>query len=156
MTKRKCPAPGGNRRQGGVDAAVSGTVDTTELAQAQRSPKGIFSLQVYRVLSHPAEKLMAITDPITVRMLGRIAKGKADCVLCRVCLNLDSKSDTSPGLIGYWHGDFAEGVEAIGVVACCKCVLDLGNEEVARTIGEMFVNEKCGGGTVEMVQGGVA
>jgi hypothetical protein len=58
--------------------------------------------------------------------------------------------------IGYWHGNFADEIDAVGVVAYCKCVLNLGNEEVARTIGEMFVNEKCGGGTVEMVQGGVA
>jgi hypothetical protein len=118
----------------------------------------VFQLQAYRVLTSPVEKLMAITDPITVRMLGRIAAGKHDCVLCGAALNLNPESDSSPALVGYWHGKFSEDVNEVGVAACCACALELGDEEVARRIGQVFANEilRDGEATIELVKGGVA
>jgi hypothetical protein len=115
-----------------------------------------FQLQAYRVLSHPAETLMAVTDKITARMLNRIAKGGHDCAICGATLNLDPKSDSSPGIIGYLHGDFPKDIDGIGVTVCCDCVTRLGDKEAARTTVQMFLDEKCGGGTVTELQGGTA
>ena len=117
--------------------------------------KSYFALQAYRVLSNPVEKMLAVTDANTVRMLARIAAGNHDCIICRALLNIDPESDSSPGLVGYWHGT---GIDAIAVTACVGCVLELGDEKVVKRIGQIFKDEilRDGEATIELVQGGVS
>ena len=119
--------------------------------------KGIFQLQCYCVLTHAMDHFMAIADPIIVGVLSRVAKGKCDCVICRRTLDLKSfGGDSTPGILGYMHGDLPDEVNAVGVAVCCACVRELGDKKAAMTISQMFVNECGGGGTVELVQGGTA
>jgi hypothetical protein len=156
MAKKNCPAPTGDRRRGGVDAAVTGSA--SQIARKQNLVRaGRFLLQAYHVLADPVDRLKAITDPNTVILLGRISRGLHDCTLCRVPLDLDPKSDRSPGIVGYLHGDFPKEIGAIAVCACVRCVETLGNDGAALAPGKTFADELCGGGgTVQLVQGGVA
>jgi hypothetical protein len=87
--------PKSDRRGGTIK-----TTRTTKLAPPQPS-KGIFQLQAYRVLSHPAECLKALIDPNMVGLFKRIMRGGQDCALCQTSLNLDPTSDSSPGLMGF-------------------------------------------------------
>ena len=125
----------------------------TRLPPRQRQ---IFQLQAYRVLTHPEEAARALIDPRLVELFRRIMKGGQDCALCRTCLNFDPESLASPGIVGFVHGDFPEEVEIVAVAACVACTLRLGDEGVTCALGQDFVDLCCGGGTVEVVQGGVA
>ena len=116
----------------------------------------IFQFQCYCVLTHPEETIRALVDPRLVGLFRRMIRGQHDCSICRRTLNLDPTSDDSPGVVGYMHGDLPDEIAVVGVAACCGCVKKLGAVEVARTVGQMFVDELCGGGTVEMVQAGTA
>lgn len=115
--------------------------------------KQIFQLQVYCARTHREEHPKALIDPNLTGLFRRIIRGQHDCYICRRTLDLDPVSDTSPGLICYAHGDRPQ---VVGMAACRACAVKLGNEQTARMIGEMFVDECCCGGTVELVQGGNA
>jgi hypothetical protein len=114
-----------------------------------------FQLESYRVLTNPIDTIRASMDPRMVALFRRIMRGEHDCGLCRVCLNFDPKSDSSPGLVGYLHGDL-DGIDAIAVAACCRCVRAHGDDGTARAICQEFVDEVCGGGEVTLVRGGRA
>jgi hypothetical protein len=116
----------------------------------------IFQLQSFRVLTHPEECLKASVDPNMVGLFRRVRKGEHDCALCQTSLNLDPTSDSSLGFMGYLHGDLGKDVDAVAVAACVGCTLKLGDEKVTRAIGQEFADSCCGGGTVEVVQGGTA
>jgi hypothetical protein len=116
----------------------------------------IFQLQAYRLLSHPAETIKALIDPRLVGLFQRILRGGQDCALCQTTLNLDPESLASPGIAGFGHGDLGTGIDVVAVAACVACTLKLGDEGVTRAIGQEFVDSCAGGGTVELVQGGVA
>jgi hypothetical protein len=119
-----------------------------------RDRKGLFQLQAYRVL-HPVERLKAVVDPRLVELFHRIMRGEQDCAICQTTLHLDA-SLASPGVAGYLHGDFPKGVEIVCVAACTACTLKLGDEGVLRAIGQEFVDSCAGGGSVQLVQSGVA
>lgn len=113
----------------------------------------------YNVLSRPMEAVQAMFDPRLVGLFRRILRGGQDCAICQTCLNLDPDSAGSPGLIGYLHGDLHHrdgDIDAIGVAACCGCVRKLGDELAAKTLCHEFADTCCGGGTVQLVQGGVS
>lgn len=117
----------------------------------------IFSFHCYCVLTHPAQKTMAMDDPITRELLRRISWGKHDCYICRWTLDLKTLGgDSTPAVIGYVHGDLPKGMEGVAMAACAACSKDLGDQETSRTMTQMFADEHCGGGTVKMVQGGTA
>jgi hypothetical protein len=76
--------------------------------------KGILQLQCYCVLTHAVEHFMAITDPIIVGVLGRVAKGTCDCAICSRTLDLKSfGGDSKPGILAYMHGDLPDEVNAV-------------------------------------------
>ena len=119
--------------------------------------RSIFQFQHYAVLTHPAQKSMAMRDPITRELLRRISWGMHDCYICRRTLDLKSRDgDSTPGLVGFMHGDLPKEIDGVGMAACRACAMKLGDVETSRTITQMFADEVCGGGTVELVQGGTA
>jgi hypothetical protein len=116
----------------------------------------IFQLQPFRVLSHPEECMMALIDPRLVPLFKRIIRGGHDCAICQATMNLDPTSDSSPGVVGFVHGDLGAGIDAVAVAACVACTLKLGDEGASRAICQEFVDSCAGGGTVATVQGGTA
>ena len=118
--------------------------------------KSIFQFQCCSLISHPEEIFKALIDPRLVGLFKRVLNGKHDCYICRATLDLDPGADSSPGLVGFMHGDFPKEVDAVALAACCGCVRKLGDELAARTITRMFADECCGGGEVRLVEGGVA
>jgi hypothetical protein len=100
---------------------------------------------------------MAMSDPITHELLRRISWGMHDCYICRRTLDLKSlDGDSTPGIVGYMHGDLPKEIDGIGMAACSACAKKLGDKRTSKTITQMFADECCGGGKVEMVQGGTA
>jgi hypothetical protein len=117
---------------------------------------GIIQLQHYRVATHPEEAIRAMIDPRMVGLFRRVLKRQHDCALCQTTLDLDPESDSSPGLMGFLHGDFGKDVDAVCVAACVACTLKLGDEGASRALCQEFVDTCAGGGTVQLVQGGTA
>jgi hypothetical protein len=115
-----------------------------------------FGFQFYRVLTHPDEVIRASIDPKMVGLLRRVIKGQHDCAICRTTLNLDPNDCSSPGLLGYLHGDFTKDIDVVAVAACVACVRKLGNEATAKTVSQIFADDVLGGGHVEQVQCGTA
>ena len=119
--------------------------------------RSIFQFQHYAVLTHPAQKSMAMRDPITRELLRRISWGMHDCYICRRTLDLKSRDgDSTPGLVGFMHGDLPKEINGVGMAACRACAMKLGDVETSRTITQMFADEVCGGGEVSLVHGGIA
>ena len=117
----------------------------------------IFQFHCYCVLSYPEQKSMAMDDPITRELLRRISWGEHDCYICNRTLDLKSlDGDSTPGLVGFMHGDLPKEIDGVGMAACAACAAKLGDVETSRTITQMFADEVCGGGTVTMLQGGTA
>ena len=84
--------------------------------------KGIFSFHCYCVISCPEHKDMAMADPRTRELLRRISWGKHDCYICRRTLDLKSRDgDSTPGMVGFMHGDLPEGVNGVAMAACSAC-----------------------------------
>ena len=117
----------------------------------------ILQFHCYCTHTHPAQKAMAMDDPLTRELLRRISWGEHDCYICRRTLDLKSRDgDSTPGVVGYVHGDLPKDMEGIAMAACTACARKLGDQETSRQITQMFADEQCGGGTVSLVQGGVA
>jgi hypothetical protein len=156
-THKAKPAPAvagnGHRKSDQLGGVINPGTNTSGLAA--QPGRRVFQFQGYYVLSHPVESIRALVDPRLVGMFRRILRGGQDCGLCGAVLNLDPESVASPGIVGFVHGDL-DGIDAIGVAACVACTLRLGDEGVTRAIGQEFVDTCAGGGTVELVQGGVA
>jgi hypothetical protein len=53
-------------------------------------------------------------------------------------------------------GDFGKDVDAVCMAACVACKLKLGDEGTSRALCQEFADECCGGGTVNLIQGGTA
>ena len=117
----------------------------------------ILQFHCYCTHTHPAQKAMAMDDPLTRELLRRISWGEHDCYICRRTLDLKSRDgDSTPGVVGYVHGDLPKDMEGIAMAACTACARKLGDQETSRQITQMFADEQCGGGAVSLVQGGVA
>jgi hypothetical protein len=133
-----------------------GTIKTTRTNKRAPAQRRFFQLQSFRVLSHPEEVIRALVDPRLVGLFRRVMRGQHDCAICQTALNLDPTSVSSPGVVGFLHGNLGDEVDAVAVAACVACTLKLGDEGASRALCQEFADSCCGGGTVELVQGGTA